>query len=152
MVFPVASHSSRMKPRTSAMPIGSRPLIARPNQQFRVVHDGQCDGKTASCPAEYWENSFLSRYGRLTTSNAPIDVVGAFESSQIGKNLKIFRPCQIRVKSRRFNQGADAGRMFFRCRRSACQNLHVTGRWSCKAQQHPHGGGFPAPLRPQRKP
>ena len=107
------------------------------------MHDGQCDGKTLLHAQRILGKQLFVPVRQVDDFQRSLDVFGAFESSQIGKNLKIFRPCKVRVKSRRFNQGADARQnAFFVAEKRFAENFHIAGRRSGKTQQHPHGGGF----------
>ena len=61
IVFPLSLQRSRIKERTSAIPIGSRPLIG----SSKIKSSGSCIMARAIAnrcfmPREYWENSFLS--------------------------------------------------------------------------------------------
>ena len=61
IVFPLSVQRSRIKERTSAIPIGSRPLIG----SSKIKSSGSCIMARAIAsrcfmPREYWENSFLS--------------------------------------------------------------------------------------------
>ena len=121
------------------------------NQQFRVVHDSQCDGKTLLHAQRILGKQLFVPVRQVDNFQRSLDIFGAFETSQIGKNPKIFRCRQIRIKPRRLNQGADTGQdVFFVAAKRFAENLHIAGRWCGKAQQHPHGGGFPGSVAAQQ--
>ena len=115
------------------------------------MHDSQCDGKTLLHTQRILGKQLFVPVWQVDDFQSALDIFGTFETSQIGKDLKVFCPCQVRVKSRCFNQGADTGQdvLFVAAKRFA-ENLHIAGGWSSKAQQHPHGGGFPGSVAAQQ--
>ena len=115
------------------------------------MHDSQCDGKTLLHAQRILGKQLFVPVRKVDNLQRAFDVFGAFESPQIGKNLKIFCSRQVRIKPRRLDQRTNTRQdVFFVAAKRFAENLHIAGRWSGKTQQHPHGGGFPGSVTAQQ--
>ena len=121
------------------------------NQKFRVVHHGQSDGKTLLHAQGVLGKQFFIPVRQIDDFQSVFDKSGAFQAPQVGKNPKVFRSCQIRIKTRRFDQRADAGQDFlFAAAKRPAPDFYFAGGRGRKAQQHPHGGGFSGAVAAQQ--
>ena len=121
------------------------------NQQFRVVHDSQCDGKTLLHAQRILGKQLFVPVRKVDNLQRAFDVFGAFESPQIGKKSEdfLFPSGSDKTQVLRSENQYEAGCFFVAAKRFA-ENLHIAGRWSGKTQQHPHGGGFPGSVTAQQ--
>ena len=121
------------------------------DQKLRVVHDGQCDGQPLFHAERILREQLFIPIRQIDDLQRAFDILGAFQSAQIGKDAQVFCPGQIGVEPRRLNQRPNARQnlLLVAAKRLAKQADCTRGRVG-QSQKHPHGRCFSGAVAAQQ--